>query len=166
MLKLDWNILFTIINVIVLYLLLRKFLFKPVLSIMEKREKMIMESMSTAQKEREEAQMLMHEAQKQVDEVNAEAEAQAKQRREQAEREQRETLDETRQEAERILETSRKNALIEREKILGQSKDELVAAAIEAAKKVASLRTGDEENHQLFKELINEVGGTHEKQQN
>lgn len=166
MLKLDWNILFTVINVIILFLLLRRFLFKPVLSMMEKREKMITESLATAQKEREEAQMLMHEAQKQVDETNAEAELQAKQRREQAEREQRDALAETRKEADRILEASRKNALIEREKILSQSKDELVAAAMETAKKVASLRTGDEENHQLFRELIDEVGGAHEKRQN
>lgn len=36
-----WNILFTIINLVVLYLLMKKFLFKPVMGIMEKRENMI-----------------------------------------------------------------------------------------------------------------------------
>ena len=41
MLRIDFNLVLTIINLIVLYLILRKFLFRPVMDIMEKREKMI-----------------------------------------------------------------------------------------------------------------------------
>ena len=36
MLRLDWNILFNIINLIILYLLMKRFLFKPVNAILEK----------------------------------------------------------------------------------------------------------------------------------
>ena len=35
LLRIDWNVVFTIINLIVLYLALRKFLIKPVTNIME-----------------------------------------------------------------------------------------------------------------------------------
>ena len=38
MLRLDWNILFNIINLIILYLLMKRFLFKPVNAILEKRQ--------------------------------------------------------------------------------------------------------------------------------
>ena len=38
MLRIDFNLVLTIINLIVLYLILRKFLFRPVMDIMEKRE--------------------------------------------------------------------------------------------------------------------------------
>ena len=37
MLRIDFNLVLTIINLIVLYLILRKFLFHPVMDIMEKR---------------------------------------------------------------------------------------------------------------------------------
>ena len=39
MLKLDvWNIVFTIINLLVLYFIFKKFLFKPVLNVIKERE--------------------------------------------------------------------------------------------------------------------------------
>ena len=41
MIKVDLSLLWTIINLVVFYLLLKKFLFKPVMGIMEKREQMI-----------------------------------------------------------------------------------------------------------------------------
>ena len=37
MLRLDWNLVFTVINLLILYVLMRKFLFKPVNEILEKR---------------------------------------------------------------------------------------------------------------------------------
>ncbi|MEI3139219.1 MAG: ATP synthase F0 subunit B [Lachnospiraceae bacterium] len=39
MLRLDWNLVFTVINLLILYVLMRKFLFKPVNEILEKRRK-------------------------------------------------------------------------------------------------------------------------------
>ena len=48
MLRIDFNLVLTIINLIVLYLILRKFLFRPVMDIMEKREKMIADGISHA----------------------------------------------------------------------------------------------------------------------
>ncbi len=41
MIKIDINLVFTIINLIVLYLLMKKFLFGPIISVMEKRKTMI-----------------------------------------------------------------------------------------------------------------------------
>ena len=41
MIKIDINLVFTIINLIVLYLLMKKFLFGPIIAVMEKRKAMI-----------------------------------------------------------------------------------------------------------------------------
>ena len=100
MLRLDWNLVLTIINLIVLYLLLKKFLFKPVLSIMEKREKMIQDSIASARSQEGQAQELKEhyeqalvsardesaqivekarvDAQKEYDRILADADVQAK----------------------------------------------------------------------------------------
>ena len=50
MIQFNVSLLFTIINLIVFYLLLKKFLFKPVMGIMEKREKMIADGLKNARK--------------------------------------------------------------------------------------------------------------------
>ena len=41
MLKLDINLLWTVVNVLIMYALLRKFLFKPVQDVLDKRQKMV-----------------------------------------------------------------------------------------------------------------------------
>ncbi len=41
MLKLDINLLYTVVNILVMYALLRKFLFKPVQDVLDKRQKMV-----------------------------------------------------------------------------------------------------------------------------
>ena len=53
-----WNLLFTVINVLVLYLLMKKFLFKPVLAVLEKRKEMIASNMEEARKSQQEAEEL------------------------------------------------------------------------------------------------------------
>ena len=55
LLRIDWNVVFTIINLIVLYLALRKFLIKPVTNIMEQRKQMIEGDIADARKEKDKA---------------------------------------------------------------------------------------------------------------
>ena len=49
MLRLDINLVFTIINLLVLYFLLKKFLFKPVNTIIEQREEAIKKQFDEAE---------------------------------------------------------------------------------------------------------------------
>ena len=52
MLKLDINLLFTVINLVVWYLLIKKFLFKPVNNIISKREEAIADRYREAEQEK------------------------------------------------------------------------------------------------------------------
>lgn len=58
MLRFDWNLVFLIINILVLYVLMRKFLFKPVLGVIEKRRQLIEGQLEQARKAQEEADAL------------------------------------------------------------------------------------------------------------
>ncbi len=49
MLKLDINLLWTVVNVLVLYAVLRKFLFKPIQNVLEQRQKMMEANMAMRQ---------------------------------------------------------------------------------------------------------------------
>ena len=55
LLRIDWNVVFTIINLIVLYLLLKKFLIGPVTGIMQKRKEMIDGQLADADNRRKQA---------------------------------------------------------------------------------------------------------------
>ena len=64
MIKVDLSLLWTIINLVVFYLLLKKFLFKPVMGIMEKREQMIADGLKNASDRLEAAESLKKEYKK------------------------------------------------------------------------------------------------------
>ena len=61
-LKLDWGIIWPIINIVVFYLLLRKFLFGPVSEVMEKRKKMISSDLDDAAQTKAEAEEIKQES--------------------------------------------------------------------------------------------------------
>ena len=73
MIQFNVSLLFTIINLIVFYLLLKKFLFKPVMGIMEKREKMIADGLKNASDSQEEAARLKAEYEKALEGAKAES---------------------------------------------------------------------------------------------
>lgn len=58
MLRLDFNLVLEMINLVVLFLILRKFLFRPVMNIMEKRKAMIAEGLKNADEQQEAAREL------------------------------------------------------------------------------------------------------------
>ena len=55
MLRLDFNLVLEMINLLVLFLLLRRFLIRPITNIMEKREAMIADGLNNARSEQEKA---------------------------------------------------------------------------------------------------------------
>ena len=55
MLKLDWGVFWIVFNIIILFILLRIFLFKPVLGIIEKRQNMIQGQLDDAASKNKEA---------------------------------------------------------------------------------------------------------------
>ncbi|MFR8426369.1 MAG: ATP synthase F0 subunit B [Roseburia inulinivorans] len=58
LLRIDWNVLFTIINLLILYFGLRKFLIDVVTNVMEQRRQMIEGQMADAKKTTEQANEL------------------------------------------------------------------------------------------------------------
>ena len=58
MIQFNASLIYTIINLVIFYLLLKKFLFKPVMGIMEKREKMIADGLQNATDTQNEAKQL------------------------------------------------------------------------------------------------------------
>ena len=62
----SWELLFQIINTVILFLVLKKLLFKPVLNIIEKRENMIQDDLATGAKAKNEGIALKKEYEEKV----------------------------------------------------------------------------------------------------
>ena len=75
MLTLNLNLLYTVVNILVLFLLLRKFLYKPVMNIIAQRQKQVDDALNAAETSKQEAVAALNDAQAKLRNVDAEAAA-------------------------------------------------------------------------------------------
>ena len=59
MLTLNLNILWTVVNILVLFVLLRKFLYRPVMNVIEQRQKQIDDAIADAEGKKNDAQAVL-----------------------------------------------------------------------------------------------------------
>lgn len=73
MLTLNLNILWTVVNILVLFVLLRKFLYRPVMNVIEQRQKQIDDAIADAEGKKNDAQAVLAQAQDRLQNVDTEA---------------------------------------------------------------------------------------------
>ena len=138
MLRLDFNLVLEMINLVVLFLILRKFLFRPVMNIMEKRKAMIAEGLKNADEQQEAAR----ELKKQYEDALSGAKDESLRMIEQAKLDARTEYDRILKEADaqagKLLVTARETIDLEREQTLRDMKSQVAGLAMEAAKKLVT----------------------------
>lgn len=158
MLTLNWNIIWTLVNLLVLFLLLKRLLFKPVMTVMKERQALIDNQMEAARKNASNAAEKLDEAEKILSTSRIRAQEEAARMMETAARKSDQALAETKAEAEKILADNRTQARREREKILAESQTEITSLALAAARKLARASINDETEKELFSELLMKAG--------
>ena len=68
-----WNFIWTAVNLIILYILLRIFLFKPINKLMEDRTRSVQEDIDSAKKAKEDAEALKQQYEESISEAKDEA---------------------------------------------------------------------------------------------
>ena len=137
MLSIDpWNILWTVVNLLVLYLVFKKFLFKPVMKVINAREDMIKQQFDGAKKSQEEADALKasYDEKIEADEIIVNARNRAQEEHEAA-------LEKTRKETEVMLEKAKADIATEKEKATEAAQADIARLALIAARKI--VKTGD-----------------------
>ena len=103
MLTLNLNLLYTVVNVLILFLLLRKFLYKPVMGIIAQRQKQVDDALNAAETSKKEAAAAMNAAQDKLRNVDTEAAARRTAYEQQAEKDKQQLLADAQQQADAIL---------------------------------------------------------------
>ena len=142
MLKIDpWTIIWTIVNLLFLYFVFKKFLFDRVMDVINKRDEMIKQQFASAQKEKDDAAALKEQYHEKLDSTKKEADQIIIDARARAEEEQERTLERTRDEAEHMLEKARTDIKNEKEQATKAAQADIAKLAILAARKI--VKTGD-----------------------
>lgn len=153
-----WEILVTICNTLITFLIVKKFLFAPVRKIMAAREEEVNALFSQAEADRQAAEAMRKEysaslagARKEAAEIVSTAVKRATQRSEEIEREANRQISEMKQRAEASIEQERK-------KTINEVKDEIADLSIMIASKVVEREVNAEDHERMIADFISKVG--------
>ena len=153
MLDIDpYTILWTVVNLLVLYLLMRKFLFGPVNAILDGRAKAIEDGLTQARQQQEEAQQLHSQYEAEIAQSKDEASQIIAQAKAQSEALYQRTLADAQAEAKKLLEENQERNLRDRENMLRSVRQEVAQLAVVAAEKV------EVDSNQAIDSFLQEAG--------
>ena len=152
----SWELLFQIINTVILFLVLKKLLFKPVLNIIEKRENMIQDDLATGVKAKNEGIALKKEYEEKVSLAKEEGKEIIKQATSRAEEKSNQIIADAQAEASSSKAT--KEIAQQKEQAIAEIRNDISDIAILAASKVLEEDIDKSKHEDLIQKFIKEVG--------
>ncbi len=162
MLRIDLNLLFTVINLIVLFLLLRHFLVKPVMGIIEKREALIQGQLDSASQAQQKADELKSQYEAVLAGADGEADQIVARARDKAKAEEKRIIEKANQEAGKIMKEAKTTIELEREQEMKKLQNQVAGLALSAVEKVLSEQLGEQQSSSLYDQFLKETGGTYD----
>jgi F-type H+-transporting ATPase subunit b len=158
--EVSWSFVFQIINTIILFLILKKLLFKPVSEFMERRKAEIVGSIKEAEMKNEEAESYKAEYIAKIGSSEEEGRQIIRDAAKRAEERANEIIKAAHKEAEEIKQRANLEIDRERKKAINSLKDEIASIAMLAASKVVEEDLNDKKHNNLVRKFIDEVGET------
>lgn len=155
---LTYELVFQLINTFLLFVILKKLLFKPVLGIIEAREKDIQDNLAQGEKAKNEGLSLKKEYEAKVSTAKAEGQEIVKQATLRAEKKSEEIISTAKQEAISLKEKASKDVEQERQKVMNEIKNDISDIALLAASKVIEKDLDKSKHEELINNFIKEVG--------
>lgn len=148
-----WTVLIFGIVLLVLY----KAAYPKILGAVEAREEHIRELLAAAARDRQEAQTLLEEQQRQLEEVRTRAQEMVAEGRTAGERVREDILGQARREQEEMLARARREIQQEMERVAEQLRIDTVELAIAAASRLVERSLDQEDSRRLVREFLEQV---------
>ncbi len=153
-----WTIAFSIINILVLFLFLKKFLFGRIQNIMDQRAAAVQADLDQAKASAAEAQQLRQQYEDTLSGAKQEASGIIANARATAKEQGNLITQQAQQEADQILKAAQKEIAIERQNTLAGAQKEIADLALAAAAKLVEGKMDDAENRSIVDAFLTEEG--------
>jgi F-type H+-transporting ATPase subunit b len=141
-------------------LILRKYAFPAISDALEKRQRMIEESIETARRTKEEADGLLAEYRERLKEARVQAEEIVTRARKAAEQHERESFDEAKGKREELMEQTRRDIEAETRRAIQEIRNEVAGLTILATEKVTKKALTEDDHRRLVEEALRELDFT------
>ena len=153
-----WTALFILLNTLTIYFVAKKFLFVPVMNIIEKRQQEIDDMYTEAETARESAQKYQHEYETMLSETAATTERLVKEATVRAMGREEEIVRQANEWADAIRAKATADIAQEKKKALNDAKDEISVIALAIAGKVVGRELDTADQAKLVDSFIEELG--------
>ena len=158
MISINLNLVWTIINLIVLYLLLKHFLIGPVTNIMEQRRKMIEDGFKNAQTAQDDASRLKQEYESALSGARQESVQIVEDARKSARAEYDRIVSEADEKAGSMIEAAKESVRTEREQTMKELKSQIAGLAAASAARIIGGHADEKGNSALYDQFLREAG--------
>ena len=165
MLRLD-GIVFTLINLLILYAALRHFLIGPIQSVLEQRKQMIDGQFASAAGKEEQAMQLKGQYEGLLADAKGESRRILEDSRQREQREYESRVMEAEKQAGHIVDKARKDVELEKQRALDGMQKQVAQVAMAAAEKILSENAGSAANRSIYDSYIAGAGEAHEADSN
>ena len=153
-----WTMIFAWVNLLILYLAFKKFLFGPIKKMIDERQKEIDDTYTDAENARISADELKSEYEEKISKANEESEKILKTALRTAQLKEEEILKEANAQAARTLERAEEQIALEKKQALNDVKNQVSSMAIDIASAVIERDVSESEHRDLIDDFISNIG--------
>lgn len=153
-----WQVIFTIINVLILFWFLKRFLFVPVKTMMDNRTKEVGDSILMAEAKNKEAEQMLEEYKLKIADAHVESREIVQKATINAEKRADEILTQAKDESQKIKDRAYKDIELEKDKAFRSIKNDVAEMAVLATEKLIGKTIDPDTNKTLIDDVINEIG--------
>ncbi|MCF8260857.1 MAG: F0F1 ATP synthase subunit B [Melioribacteraceae bacterium] len=150
-------IFWTVITFIFLFLILKKMAWKPILTSLDEREKLIRESLEKAEKAREDAEKLIQENQANFAKAEIESQKIIDQGREYAEKLKAQLLEDSKLEAKKMIDSATEEIERKNKEAFNNLRESVASIAIDAAEKIIRESLDKEKQKTLVNKYLEDL---------
>ena len=158
-----WQILVSLLNLLILFLIIKKFLYKPVKNILKTRTEKIDESYTKAQEYLLSAQESKAELEEELSHAHERADAIINEATVAAGRREEKIISDARGEAEIIIRQAKAEAILEKQKAQGEIKTQIVDVSFALGEKIIEREIKEEDHRKLIDSVISQIGEGNEE---
>lgn len=153
-----WDALFTLANTLTIFFVAKKFLFKPVMQIIESRQQEIDGIYQAADEAKSQALSMQQEYQQKLENAQATSERLVKEAVARGQAREEEILRQAGEEADALRSRASQDIAREKKQAINEAKDEISGIAMAIAEKVVGRELNEQDHTQLVDRFIAELG--------
>ena len=153
-----WTALFILLNTLTIFFVAKKFLFVPVMNMIESRQKEIDDMYDAAGQAKSEAEAMQSEYQQKLNQAQVTSERIVKEATARGHAREEEIISKANQEASAILDKASQDIAQEKKKALNDAKNEIADISLAIAGKVVERELKAEDQSQLIDSFIDSLG--------